>query len=549
MTTEETKTITSFPPFSAQITISFVVLVLFLPFVNKAFNMDDPLFIWAAQHIRHNPLDFYGFKVNWYANLESMASVTKNPPIFSYYLAVVGALFGWSEVALHLAMMVPLISLALGTLRLAGHLGAEPISAALICVCTPVFMVSGTSVMCDVSMVALWVWALALWVEGLEAPTRPWLMLVAGFLIAASGLTKYFGASLIPLVAAYSLVRRVPLRVWLPYLLIPLVIFSLYEWLTGSMYGVGLFTDAFAYSSGLRNSASLTPVKGLIEGLSFTGGGLIVVLFLAGYWLRPKDWLRFAALGIFFATMFVFLCSAADRISWPTFLQQAIFVTTGCILLSASLSGYLQNKDAGSLLLALWVVGTFIFTAFVNWTVSERNLLPMAPAAGIILSRQLAASSGGTFKRKPLALALLLSLSLSLTLAMADYRWAGEVRSMVQRVQSATAGKRLWFTGHWGFQYYMELIGGTAVDSGASDARRGDVFVSPSYGTNLTKPPMENLFGISKLLTTPLPWITVMDTSIGAGFYSTGIGPHPFLVGQVKPEPYWVLGFKNDVRF
>src|SRR5438270_5558613 len=35
------------------------------PFLNKAFHIDDPLFLWMAQQIAKHPLDPYGFEVNW----------------------------------------------------------------------------------------------------------------------------------------------------------------------------------------------------------------------------------------------------------------------------------------------------------------------------------------------------------------------------------------------------------------------------------------------------------------------------------------------------
>jgi hypothetical protein len=39
------------------------VVVLLAPFLAKPFNMDDPLFIWAARQIQAHPLNPYGFPV------------------------------------------------------------------------------------------------------------------------------------------------------------------------------------------------------------------------------------------------------------------------------------------------------------------------------------------------------------------------------------------------------------------------------------------------------------------------------------------------------
>src|SRR6185436_21066047 len=46
-------------------TVLAVVLGVLLLFCTKAFTIDDPLFLWLGKHIQSNPLDFYGFNVDW----------------------------------------------------------------------------------------------------------------------------------------------------------------------------------------------------------------------------------------------------------------------------------------------------------------------------------------------------------------------------------------------------------------------------------------------------------------------------------------------------
>jgi 4-amino-4-deoxy-L-arabinose transferase-like glycosyltransferase len=99
-----------------------VLLVMFfclLPFVNKAFHIDDPLFLWSARHILTEPLDFYGYSANWYGTMMPMAKIMQNPPLTSYYIALIARVFGWSEIALHLAFLLPAMLAAIGTYYLA----------------------------------------------------------------------------------------------------------------------------------------------------------------------------------------------------------------------------------------------------------------------------------------------------------------------------------------------------------------------------------------------------------------------------------------------
>src|SRR5262249_15286475 len=150
----------------------------------------------------------------------------KNPPLASYYLAIAGGIFGWSELALHLAMLVPAIAVALGTFYLARELGANAWFSALATVLTPAFLVSSTSVMCDTLMLSFWMWAVFCWVRGLRTSNHS-LLLIASVLVALATLTKYFGAALIPLLFAFALAHeheaasRFRLSPWIRYLLLP----------------------------------------------------------------------------------------------------------------------------------------------------------------------------------------------------------------------------------------------------------------------------------------------------------------------------------------
>jgi len=87
--------------------LTAVTLACLVPFLGKAFHMDDPLFIWTARHIRSHPADFYGFKVDWSYEQAPMSVEMNNPPLACYYMAAVGRVLGWSEQALHFGFLFP----------------------------------------------------------------------------------------------------------------------------------------------------------------------------------------------------------------------------------------------------------------------------------------------------------------------------------------------------------------------------------------------------------------------------------------------------------
>src|SRR5215510_1794322 len=121
---------------------AIAVIAVLVPFLNKAFHIDDPLFLWMAQQISVNPADPYGFAVNWYTTSQPMFSIMQNPPLTSYYMALMASFLGWSEPAMHGAFLVPAVAAVLGTFLLARRLCNSPLLAALLLLFTPVFLVS-----------------------------------------------------------------------------------------------------------------------------------------------------------------------------------------------------------------------------------------------------------------------------------------------------------------------------------------------------------------------------------------------------------------------
>ena len=116
------------------ISLSSIVVpfALMLPFVSKAFHIDDPLYLWAAKQILKDPFDYYGVIVNkWGAN-EPLSDVMVIPPGYPFFLALAGLFFGIHEVPLHVAMALSASALGAGTYRVAARLCKHPGFAAAL---------------------------------------------------------------------------------------------------------------------------------------------------------------------------------------------------------------------------------------------------------------------------------------------------------------------------------------------------------------------------------------------------------------------------------
>ena len=540
---------------SPVLVLTIITLACLVPFIGKPFHMDDPLFVWCAKHLQSNPVDFYGFNINWQGQQESMAVVTQNPPLACYYLALVGFLFGWSEVALHAGFLLPAVGVVIGTYYLARNFCSHPSWAALVTALSPVFLVSSTSVMCDTMMLAFWVWSVFFWMEGLKTGD-PAKMGLAVFLITLCGLTKYFGLSLIPLLLAYSLWERRRVGWWLLYLCLPIVALAFYQWWTFHLYGHGLLWNAVSYATTHRVGGEL--LSKILAGFAFLGGCMFILLAAAPLLWSKRSlvaaipvMIMIGLLVLTLKTVGEFHVIADGSVKWFFVVQFSLLVVAGMSLVFLAAMDLLGGKTSASVLLFLWVAGTFVFTCLVNWTVSGRNILPMLPAVSVLLIRRLESRDSFCHPngiRHP-AWPLGASLVIALLAATADYQYANSARLAASHVKQeledlGANSTNIWFEGHWGFQYYMEQLGGTAIDRFGSRFAHNDVIVVPLDNTHLIALPAQHVEPKFQYESEAPKWLTTMNSASGAGYYSDSWGPLPYVFCRVPASEYIVLRVK-----
>ena len=534
-------------PLPSLIVLTLVTFACLAPFLNKAFHIDDTLFLLAARQIQSTPADFYGFKVNWEGVEAPMSAVTKNPPLASYYIAVAAGLLGWDEVGLHLAFLFIALASVAGMFLLAKEFCSRPLIAVLAAISTPVFLLSSTSVMCDPMMVSLWIWAMYLWIRGTKNDSVIQLI-GAAFLIALCVLTKYSGASLLPLLFVYSFAQKGRLGRWLWPLLLPIVFLAGYEFLTFEFYGKGLLHDASAYALKDNRIDGSYLFSKTMTGLSFTGGCFITALFYGLFAWRRTILLSALATFLLFAVYdwqagYSGGFQAGNGLNWFFLIQFYVFCLSGITILFLAASDLTQARDVDSLLLFLWVAGTFVFTSFINWTVNGRSLLPMVPAIGILIARKLERHAPINSSALKLMVPLIPSFCVAFLVTLADFNLADSARNAAMAISREfwTPSNTLWFQGHWGFQYYMERFGAKALDLDNSALSPGDIVVIPLYNSATRAPPREGVVEVGVFRFDSTHFITAMNPSMGAGFYHHGWGPLPFAIGSVPVERYLVL--------
>ncbi|HTV76414.1 MAG TPA: hypothetical protein VMD57_05385, partial [Candidatus Baltobacteraceae bacterium] len=125
-----------------------------------------------------------------------------------------------------------------------------------------------------------------------------------------------------------------------------------------------------------------------------------------------------------------------------------------------------------------------------------------------------------------------------LLVTRSDFLAAIAVRQSAQQVcaKYGRGQSELFFQGHWGFQYYMDLLGASAFDVKHSKLQPGDHLAVPSNNTSLYAINPE-LLALQENLTVSGPnWLATWNTSAGAGFYAASLGPLPFAFGRIPPE-------------
>jgi 4-amino-4-deoxy-L-arabinose transferase-like glycosyltransferase len=541
--------------------LALITAAALAPFLNKAFYVDDPLFIWMAQQIVRHPLDPYGFDVNWSSFTQPMSAVMQNPPLSSYYIAAIGSIFGWSEISLHAAFLFWATMSILGTFALAQRVcgleepapgspasqelrppdkraNAAPFQAALFTLFTPIFFVSATNVMCDVMMLALWMWALEFWLAALDRQ-QWWRFLVSAALISAATLTKYFGITLLPMLAVYTLGRGWRFAIYLAFLLIPLAVISNYELISEEKYGHALFGAAMTASSSISSATRPSHVAQLLMGLAFGGGCLISASFFAPLG-RRGILLAGAIVFALFAIAFKFLI-----VSWvylegneaAVWLEGALFAAIGVGILVLAATNLAQQKNAEALLLTLWIFGTWAFATWFNWSITARTMLPMAPAVAILTIAQFEQRQKRSWLKYP---PLLAAAVLSILIAVADYRQANSARAAANLYQQrfGAEASNVRFVGHWGFQYYMEQWGAKPFDRNNRELVGGDILVGPLSDPNLTQVLDERVGTLDETAFSAFPFVATSRIGTGASFYSSFGGPLPWIIKKVPPDRY-----------
>jgi hypothetical protein len=530
-----------------------------LPFCGKAVHIDDPLYLWTAEHLLSDGWgQVFNFSVNWSGTMTPMAEAVFNPPGTAYYLALVVRLFGWNEVTLHLAFFLVALIAAAGIFVLARAWCQTPALATALAISTPIFLLSATTLMSDVPMLMFWVWALVFWEKG----TQGWVggFLIAGFLTGLATVTKYNGILLLPLFAIGVCYSR---KNWLWMLagcLVPLLMLGGYEYATAQIHGRGLFSLTRELSAEKRqmiatNSFHL-PYQ-FITLLTFLGGGAVAMSSAAainGFKSRKSLLLSAAAVGVVILAVCVsrdtlgpVSLAEAGVVRWGLVLQIVLWAVGGALLVIQTGTILFQTRDRVTVMLVAWVAMGIGYAVFLNWMISGRGLLWIIPALAILVARQFERVTGPAWLRwVPVGI----SGPVALLVTMADAQFAASARAAARQISAkyvAPPDGQLWFQGHWGFQYYLQRAGWLPMDFAQANTKIGDWVATPYNNVKILLLPDEYVAAVEEWPVSTCSWVATQHPDTGAAFHANQLGPLPFYFGPVPPESYQVQRLAKSI--
>jgi hypothetical protein len=461
--------------------VAVLALVCAAANLTKAVHVDDAAYLEVAEAILADPLHAMTAEVSWYDTAEPVHRINQ-PHLFFYLLAAVLGL-GGSELALHL-LMAAISALTL----LAFHGLAHALARAHAALLTALFALGpaflpGQNLMVDAPLVGLWClffWCLLAGRRRHDA--------VAAAAAAAACLIKYVSLVLLPIFVVVLAVRRE----WRRVLLLCVPLGALAAWSLFNLHDYGrvhlLDRPVDPMEPARIGARSLEWLVGLGAVAPF--GALLLP------WLPRRTLLTWAALAVLVAGSTAVVLGLPPRAPTSFRVLGALFAANGSLLVGCVATDLVRRArsalragEAASLAvdaaLLLWIFAAAAFVILFAPFVAVRHVLLSVPPLLLALGR-----GAGRIGPRRAAAALAATACLGVALAVSDLRWADVYRAQAPRIAAALPpDARIFYLGHWGWQWYARAAGMIQYDPERSRLGPGDYLVVPRSVHPPTVPP------------------------------------------------------------
>lgn len=508
-----------------------IALLALTPFLDKAFTIDDPVFLLEARHALTDPLHPTAFSMVWNSELpERVSAVVPTGPVAAWIMMPAAAAGGVEWIA-HAVQLLMLMLAALALVSAALHVGLAPrwaTAAGVLLVTTPVTLGMAGTAMPDVPAMAFGI----IGVERLLAWRQRggWHRAVAGaVLLALAPLARSHLAALLVLgpllVGADALLRPGRLRavaalLWPFGLAAALAVVVLVVTRDPAPAAGGLASAAAGLSDDAN--AAFNTYCFAIHWVLATTFALTWVALRAGVLIR-RWWLPVGASGAF------------ALLRWSQFDPDAPYwiipvAGLGLAALLDVLIDAIERRDGLQLVLGAWLFAPLPIAIYTHFP--AKYLVAAAPAACLLVARQAQRRPGAG--KWVVGTAAVAGLLLGAAILRADQVFAEVARTGVRRLvrPELLQGRTLWYDGHWGFHWYAEEAGARPWTATLSQPRPGDLILTNAVRS---APADEDAYRALVHLDRyedRTPGGRVMSWAAGAGFFSNAWGYLPWSWGD-----------------
>jgi hypothetical protein len=452
--------------FRDYLTTLVVVLLATLPFLNKAFHIDDVLYLQGAYQVLRGEDAFHG-EVLWDApdgQPASLFAIDHNPPLWKYLLA---ATIRWlapdrAEWKLHLLESLFVWLAGFGLLQLGRRVSPYPVWSTAMILWSPFFL-PGQNLMLEGPLLCFFTWSLELLCRSWETERARWAW-GAGLCASLAVMTKYTGGMFLPLAFVSCLLVRRPRT--LVCLVPPVVVLGAYF-----THNQLLYSQSHISAHGVLYHIGEWPARILSELRTIGGLTVLTPVFAVAVARRFRHGWALVLLSLLLAaglawTDVTLVRQRAAAEGWiPLPFQEVhyvLFVMNGAVCMSMVLAtAFLDSRPwafSPRRFLEIWILLFFLFNiTSVPFQAVRHLLLLLVPLTflGSVWIGRLELSAN--WKKALLVVTALLGFGL----ATADYEIASAYRHVARTTVRTliASGRRLWFTGNWGFVYYASQEG------------------------------------------------------------------------------------------
>lgn len=500
------------PTAFALLILTFAVLLVRVPFVRQAVQLDDVYYLTGAKYAQTDPLHPYHAHYILEGELTDMRG-HPHPPLNTWVLALLIALLhGIRLTAFHVVWIAFSWLAAVNVYWLARRFTRRPMMATLMFLAMPVFWIEGNSLMADVPFLALWTGALVLFLRAVDEQHEGYLS-AAGMVLILAGITAYQAVFLIPLLWLWLWrVRR--------------------HWILGWYAAALPIFSAAGYQVFERISGGTLPAQALTGYLQLYGFESVAnkVRNAAGLTVHLA-WLVFPLVAIYAfgrGRKLAVLAGTVAAMAAAVYDQNPLFWGSfgAGVLILASLLASLRGRGRKTTYLAAAALIFFAGSLVVFFAGAARYLLPAAPFVVFLAVRRLHDRPGW------LTAGVVLQLALAACLAVVNYAQLNAWRGFAAGIAPEVAGKQLWINGAWGFSWYLERLGGRPALRNQRIVP-GDLIATSALGLPV---PVNTLGAKLELVreqkVLPVLPVTIMGVNSRSGYASAGFGLRPFEISS-----------------